>query len=427
MPLTDTRTSWFTAARFGMFIHYGLFSLPERGEWVLNREQIPIEQYRALDAQFTAEHFDAEYLCDLAVRAGMRYVVFTTMHHDGFRLYDSALSDFNSVRACGRDLTAEIIAAARKRDLRIGLYHSLNDWTAQPDAVAALEDAQAYEAFISTTHERIRELVTRYNPIDTLWYDGWWPYNAEGWRAEAMNAMVREIQPHILFNGRNGLPGDFSTPEGHLSTPTPWRPWEACMTLNNSWGYHRGDHDWKTSGQVADMLATVAAGCGNLLLNVGPRGDGAVPPETVRVFEEVGDWLKRCGECIFDTEPFTYDLREPGGHRGDWCSHGPFTARGNSLYLLARRWPGSSFAIGGLQCNVNNVYLLGEERAQPVAFTQQKERVLLSGLPDAPPDALCPVLRFDCDRPPVMYLCGGMRTPRTAHPHYDPCPSDMMH
>ena len=248
--MTANKLDWFVQARYGMFIHFGVYSLLERAEWVLNREAIPMAEYKQLAARFTAEKFDADALCGLAVRAGMRYVVLTTMHHDGFRLYPTKLSDFCSKR----DLVGEMVTAARKHGLRIGLYHSLNNQADQPDAVAALEDKQAYERFIANTFERFRELVTRYNPIDTLWYDGWWPFNAEGWRAEELNAMVRAIQPHILFNGRNGLPGDFATPEGHLGAPKPWRPWEACMTLNDSWGFHAGDHNWKKPGQIADML-----------------------------------------------------------------------------------------------------------------------------------------------------------------------------
>jgi alpha-L-fucosidase len=411
----------FCEWRYGMIVHYGLYSLLERGEWVMNREQIPVADYRRLAHRFEAQRFDPGAICDLAVRAGMRYVVLTTMHHDGYRLYPTALSDFCS----RRDWVAEFTNAARARGLGIGLYHSLNNWTDQPDAVAALEDPAAYEVFIRQTFERVRELVSRYNPIDVLWYDGWWPFNAEGWQAERMNAMVRAIQPHILFNGRNGLPGDFATPEGHLGAPQPWRPWEACMTLNGSWGYHRGDQDWKTPGQVADLLMTCAQRRGNLLLNIGPRGDGSIPEPSVRVLETVGDWLRRCGEGLFDTDAFTFDLRERGTHRGEWSHHGPFTARGNSLYWFPRRWPGETATWAGLESRVLKATLLGSDRN--LAFHQQGGQVTLTGLPAEPPDPVCPVVRLDCDRPPVLYLTGGLRTPRVAHPHYDPCPSDIAH
>ena len=412
----------FSHWRYGLFIHYGLYSLLGRGEWGMNREQIPAAEYQALASRFTAAKFDANALADLAVRAGMRYVVFTTMHHDGYRLYPTALSDFCSQR----DLVGEVVAACRQRGLGIGLYHSLNNWADQPDAVTALEDPAAHATFIRNTQARLRELVTRYNPIDVLWYDGWWPFNAEGWRAEELNAMVRGIQPHILFNGRNGLAGDFATPEGHLGAPKPWRPWEACMTLNDSWGYHAGDHNWKTPGQIVDLLATCAQGQGNLLLNIGPRGAGSVPEESGRVLETVGAWLKRSGTAaIFDTEKFTFDLQEKADHRNDWNHHGPLTVRGRSLYWLIRRWPGQSLTLAGLDCRVERATLLGTD--QLLQFTQTDGRVVVTGVPAEPPDPVCPILRFDCDQPPALYLTGGMRVPRVAHPHYDPCPSDIAH
>jgi len=423
---TDAHVSWFTQARFGLFVHYGLYSLLGRGEWVRNREVIARDEYAALASQFTAERFDANALCDLALSAGMRYIVLTTMHHDGFRLYDTQLSDFCAARtAAKRDLIAELVAAARQKGLKLGLYHSLNNWHDQPDAVAALEDPAAYETFISRCHQRIQELVTRYNPIDILWYDGWWPFDAQGWRARQMNEMVRSIQPHILFNGRNGLPGDFATPEQHVSYPKPWRPWEACVTLNNSWGFHGGDHDWKLPRQVIELLTTVANGKGNLLLNIGPRGDGSIPSEAAITLRQVGDWIGRCGECVFDNELFTFDLRERGTHRSDWCHHGPFTARGNNLYLLLFRWPGRELTLSGVKCQVKGARLLGS--GGQLAVRQQQDRITITGLPDQSPDPVCPVLRMECDRSPALYLTGGMREPSVPHPHYDPCPSDMAH
>ncbi|OPZ24159.1 MAG: Alpha-L-fucosidase [Lentisphaerae bacterium ADurb.BinA184] len=417
---------WFVNARYGLMMHYGLYSILGRGEWVRNREQIPAAQYARLARRFNPAGFDAEAICDLAVRAGMRYVCFTTMHHDGFRLYGTGLSDFNSVKASGRDLVRELVEAARRRGLRISLYHSLNNWHDQPDAVAALEDRAACETFIRGVFERVRELVTLFNPIDCLWYDGWWPFTAEGWRGEEMNAMVRAIQPHILFNGRNGLAGDFGTPEQHMGAPSPWRPWEGCITANGSWSWHRGDRDWKTPWQVAELLACAASQGGNLLLNVGPKPDGSLPPQAPRLLEQVGSWLKVNGEAIYDTDLFTFSLRERGDHRGDWAPAGPLTTRGNNLYLLARRWPGSTLTMAGFESQVRRVTLLAT--GADCAFVQRNGRVAVKGLPAATPDrAVCPVVRFECDAPPRLYLTGGMRVPTAPHPHYDPCPSDLAH
>ncbi|MDW8344717.1 MAG: alpha-L-fucosidase [Verrucomicrobiae bacterium] len=418
----EPSVDWFVRARYGLFVHYGLYSLLGRGEWVRNREQIPADDYAALAHQFTAERFDADAIADLAVRAGMRYVCFTTMHHDGFRLYDTQLSNFKS----RRDLTGEIVTACRRRGLRVALYHSLNNWHDQPDAVAALEDTSARDQFLANTFARLRELVTRYNPIDVMWYDGWWPFDATGWRATEMNAMIREIQPHILFNGRNGLPGDFATPEGHLTAPRPWRPWEACVTHNQSWGYHAGDHDWKRPTEIIDMLARCAAGRGNLLLNIGPRGDGSLPEASVKVLTAVGDWLRRGGaEAIFDTDLFQFDPHVRGEHRADWTHHGPLTAKGRNLYWLMRRWPGTECALAGLECRVQRITELCT--GQVISFEQRNGRVQLRGLPAVAPDFLCPVLRLECDRPPVLYLTGGMRTPRVPHPHYDPVKPDLLY
>jgi alpha-L-fucosidase len=419
-------SKWFESARYGMFVHYGLYSMLERGEWVMNRERIAPADMRALAQRFNPERFDADALCDLAVAGGMRYVNLTTMHHEGFRLYDTELSDFNSMAVCGRDLVEEFVTAACKRGLRISLYHSLNNWFDQPDACDALESEEAYEAFIANTFARLKELVTRFNPIDILWYDGWWPFNAERWRGEAMNEMVRQIQPHILFNGRNGLAGDFGTPEGHMSAPEPWRPWEACMTLNDHWGYHRGDQSWKGPDKVIDLLAAAAQGGGNLLLNLGPRGDGSIPERSEEIVRAVGAWLRQHGEAIYDTDRFTYGLMSREGHNGDWNHNGPFTLRGCSLYQIVRHWPGSELVVAGLSAAVASVSLLTPGGDVPCAFVQAGDKVTVSGLPDAPPDPLCPVLRFDCKSVPGMELSGGMRIPKVAHPPYDPCASDIQ-
>jgi len=418
--------SWFVNARYGMFVHFGLYSMLARGEWVMNRERLSAAEMRALAERFSPDQFDAERICDLAVAGGMRYVNLTTMHHDGFRLYDTELSDFNSMAVCGRDLVDEFVTAARARGLKVALYHSLNNWTDQPDACDALEGEEAYEAFMANTFARLKELVTRFNPIDVMWYDGWWPFNAEQWRGEAMNAMIREIQPHIIFNGRNGLAGDIATPEGHMSAPSPWRPWEGCMTLNDNWGYHCGDHQWKNPSTVINLLATAAKGRGNLLLNIGPRGDGSIPEESVRIIESVGRWLRSYGEALEDTDSFTFSLEERTGHNGDWSHSGPFTLRGRSLYYLLRHWPGSEVVVAGLNTDVEQITLLGTEGGLPCTFTQADGKVVITGLPNDAPDPLCSVIRFDCGAIPEMTLGGGMRVPRAPHPYYDPCPSDIL-
>lgn len=416
------RAAWFEEARYGLFVHFGLYSQLARGEWVMNKEELSRESLRQMAEEFRPELFDAEALADLAVRSGMRYLVFTTMHHDGFRMYDSEQTDFCSARtAARRDFTAEVVAAARARNLKVGLYHSLNNWFDQPDAVAALEDPAEHERFLQQTFARVRELVTRYRPIDVLWYDGWWPFDAQGWRAEEMNEMVRRIQPDILFNGRNGLPGDFATPEQHVSAPQPWRPWEGCVTLNDNWGFHGGDANWKSPVEVIKMLGRCAQGRGNLLLNIGPRGDGSIPAEAVEILTAVGRWLETNGECIFGTDLWTLDPYRRGDHRGDWCAHGLLTAKGNTLYLVATSPPAGTFALSGLEAVVRDVRVLGGE---PLAFRQNAGRIEVDAAGRLPP-GLPRVLRFECDRPPSIYKTGGMRIPRCDHPRYDPVKADI--
>jgi alpha-L-fucosidase len=427
--MTTQNLDWFVKARFGLFVHYGLYSILERGEWAMNRERITPDEMRALAGRFNPVNFDADRICELAARCGMRYVTLTTMHHDGFRLYDTALSDFNSMHYAKRDLVQEFVTAARKQGLRVSLYHSLNNWMDQPDAVAALESKDAYDEFIAHTFARLKELATRFNPMDILWYDGWWPFHANGWQSEKMNAMIREIQPQILFNGRNALPGDFGTPEGHMSAPTPWRPWEGCMTFNDHWGYHRGDNHWKTPDEVVSLLGAAAASCGNLLLNIGPRGDGSIPEPSLEILERVGRWLERNGEAVRDTDLFTWGLTERRTPSSEWSHQGTFSAsftrKGKNLYHLVRYWPGPRLVVAGWNTQVEQVTLL--HSGQPVKFTQQGDKVVVHDLPEAAPDPVCTVLKFVCRDEPQLYLTGGMRVPRAAHPPYDPCPSDIQH
>lgn len=414
----------FENLRFGMFVHYGLFSMLERGEWVMNREQIPRQEYAKLVNRFTAKNFDADFICDLAVKAGMRYVTFTTMHHEGFRLYDSQLSDYNSAKACGRDLTQEIIDAARERNLKVALYHSLNNWYDQPDAVDALEDKAKYKVFINNTFARIKELVTKYNPIDVLWYDGWWPFNANGWMAEAMNKMVLEIQPWLIFNGRNGLPGDFATPEGHMSAPTPWRPWEACLTLNDNWSYVNGDENWKSPSQIISMLLCAAKGNGNLLLGVGPEPDGSIPLKAEEIMLEAGRWIESNREAVYNTEVFDMGLMERGNHRSDWSHVCEYTASVNNLYLTVKCWPGEELTITGLMTQPQRISILENGKEFPFDYNPANGKLIIKGLPETSP-GLRPVFKVECSGRPEIYRCGGMCTPCVQHPPYDPCLSDL--
>jgi len=417
--------SWFQNARYGLFIHYGLYSLLGRGEWVMNKEQIPVGEYAKLAERFTAEKYDADDIIRRARDWGMRYAVLTTKHHDGFCLYDSKLTDFIAPKsAAKRDLVAEFVRACHKYGLKIGLYHSLNDMSTSPDAVDALErPGECYQPFIDYVHGQIREIMTNYGKIDIMWYDGWWPFDAEGWQAEKLNEMVRSLQPDILVNSRCGLPGDFDTPEGHITSSEGM--WEACMTLNNNWGYHKGDHNWKSAKTVAVMLQQAAAGAGNLLLNIGPKGNGSIPRESIDILDKVGKWLKQNGDAIFDSDRFEYNLRERGNERSDHSHHGLYTARGNNCYLHLNSWPGVNLVISGLECTVIAVTNLADGTSYD--FEQCEGIITVKSLPEKHNTDMPVVLRFRTKDTPCIYRSGGHRNPKVPHCRYDPMPSDVRH
>jgi len=255
---------WFDDARLGLFIHWGLYSIPARGEWLLFKERVPREEYNALAAQFRPPtSFSPEEWVVLAKEAGAKYAVFTTRHHDGFSLYDSAVNPFNSARtAAGRDFVAEYVAACRKHGLRVGLYYSIMNW--QHDAIhtGPVVDPAGWAAMVGETHAQLRELLSRYGKIDLLWYDGdhvpGGGDHAACWRSAELNAMARSLQPDILINDRSHLPEDFDTPEQEISIPPAGRRWEACMTLNDHWGYVAGDERFKSPEMLWGCLLRCA-------------------------------------------------------------------------------------------------------------------------------------------------------------------------
>lgn len=196
------------------------------------------------------------------------------------------------------------------------------------------------------------------------------------------------------------------------------------MTLNDSWGFHVGDNNWKTPGQVVDLLVRCSQQRGNLLLNIGPRGDGSIPEESVSILETVGEWLQRNGDAIYETEPFTFDAHERGEHRGDWNSLGPITLKGNSLFWILRRHPGDTAVLGGVETPVTAVSQLDNGKA--LEFRQEGTRLEIHGLGETA-DPIARVLKIDFSSAPMLYKTAGLRVPRVPHPHYDPCPSDIQY
>ena len=424
----ETDKQWFIDARYGLFIHYGLYSILGRGEWVLCKERLDIGEYKKLADQFTAENIDFDGLLGRAKNDwGMNYAILTCKHHDGFCLYDSKLTDFTTVKTtCGRDLVAEFVEACRKHGLRIALYHTLNDWTSTQNAVDALErHDECYQPFIDFVHGQIREIMTNYGKIDVMWYDGWWPFDGEGWQAEKLNAMVRELQPGILINSRCGLKGDFDTPEKHITTSQPGQAWEACMTLNDNWGFHKGDNSWKSPSDVAEMLRQCATGVGNLIINVGPKGDGSLPTESIDCLDAVGVWLKLNREAIFDTKRFVFGMHTGDTGNADWTHSGMFSANDGAFYWHIRHWPGAPLRLAGVMCKVTDVKLLATGQSFP--FSQSGDRLIVEGVAKQMDTSAGPVVfKFSTEGEPRLYRCGGYEVPNVEHCRYDPMPSDIQ-
>jgi alpha-L-fucosidase len=395
------RMRWWHAARFGMFVHWGLYSQLGRHEWVMNRERIPIPEYEKLADSWRPTQAPARQWARLARQAGMKYMVLTTKHHEGFCLWDTRQTGYNAVRrGPRRDLVGEYVEACREFGLKVGFYYSLMDWH-HPDGALCMTDEAARRRFLDFTQGCVRELCTQYGPLDILWYDVSWPLeNAERWESVKMNRMVRELQPHILINNRSRLDEDFGTPEEQVTPETDGRAWEACMTFNGSWGYMPISPDWRSTREVVGLLNAATAGGGNLLLNIGPAPDGSVPDEALERLTAVGRWAERNQEAL-------YGPVERVAGRLESMPTGLWSLKGNTAYFWCTRWPGQELAIGGLRVPVVRASLLAT--GEPVAFEQTENRLLLRGLPASQPDAIAgtTILKLECAAPPRQVLGHG--------------------
>jgi alpha-L-fucosidase len=385
------RMKWWHEAKFGMFIHWGLYSMLGRHEWVMELEGIPASEYEALAKQFKPKPTPARDWARLARRAGMKYMVMTTKHHEGFCLFDTKTTNYCAPKqAAGRDLVKEYVEAVRAEGLGVGLYYSLMDWH-HPDGARCKTDEAARKRFVEYVHTQIRELLSNYGKIDILWYDVPWPLDVKGWESVAMNQMVFQLQPDIIVNNRNDpqkLMGDFSTPEQKIEAAEGGKAWEACMTMNDSWGYHKNDDAWKSPKQVIRNLITCAHDGGNYLINIGPKGDGSIPEESIGILSQVGAWMDKNGQSLYGA-----DLCHPRR-----CRFGSFSRKGNTLYLHIHAWPGETVAIAGLMNKVKSASLLAT--GQKVAFQQDEYRVRFTGLPAKAPDNLITTIAIECDGEP---------------------------
>lgn len=384
------RMKWWHAARFGMFVHFGVYSTIGRHEWVMEDEAWPIGPYTEHAKIFRPERNCPRAWAKLAKAAGMKYMVMTTKHHEGFCNFDTKLTDYCAPKqGPGRDLVREYVDAARAEGLRVGFYYSLMDWH-HPDGARCATDETARRRFVDYTHGLIRDILTNYGKVDVLWYDVAWPLDAKGWESEKMNEMVFKLQPEIIVNNRNKLEGDFATPEQKIVASENGRAWESCMTLNDSWGYQRADDNWKSSRTVIRNLISCVRDGGNYLLNIGPKPDGSIPEESVRVLTEVGKWMDINGHTVLDS-----DLCQV--RRNNYAS---FTRKGNTLYMHVHFWPGEYVAISGLRTRVKSAHMV--KGGAEVKFTQNDFQTKLTGLPGSAPDWPLTTIALECESEPVQ-------------------------
>lgn len=376
---------WFVNDRFGMFIHWGLYSLPARHEWVQTHEELSDTRYHRYFERFNPDLYDPERWARLAARAGMRYVVMTAKHHEGFCLWDSEYTDFKAPNTpFGRDALGPAVEAFRREGLRVGFYYSLLDWH-HPDFlidplhpqrnVSDIEDrnrTRSMARYREYMTNQVTELLTRFGDIDILWFDfsyGDWEFpdraglrgkGKDDWGAEELINTVRSLRPGIVLNDRLGIPGDFVTPEQHQPEHWPNRDgapvvWEACHTFSGSWGYHRDEESWKSGEQLIRLLVESVSRGGNLLMNVGPTGRGTLDERTLEALDVYARWMELHDRAIYGCTQSIYP--EPSGVR--------YTQKGSVLYAHLLSWPFRHLHLPGLAGNVKYIQLLKDASELP--------------------------------------------------------------
>ena len=422
--MSNSDLTWFQHDRFGLFVHWGLYSLGARHEWLMNRERVHESDYAKYTKVFEPDLYDPRDWAAQAKRAGMKYVVLTTKHHDGFCLWDSKLTDYTVVNTpYGKDLVRPFVEAVREAGLKVGFYHSLLDWH-HPDFLVdgyhpRRDDADATQQNVGRDmaryreylHGQVRELLSNYGKIDYLFYDFsyekkdhnniWGGKGADAWGSEELLALTRDLQPDIIVNDRLDIPGNFVTPEQYQpSKPMEVDgvpvPWEACQTLNGSWGYFRDNYDDKSVDLLIRMLVDGVSKNGNLLLNVGPTGRGSFDPRARATLAGIGEWMEQHSRAIYGAGPSAFvpppDVR--------------YTQRGTRLYVHVFAWPFEHLHLPNLGGKVEYAQLLNDAseigmreidpdtRAFTTGVGGQPSGTLTLSLPVRRPDVAVPVIEL---------------------------------
>lgn len=399
-----------------MFLHWGLYSIlagnwhgdTQSAEWIRNNDHIPLDEYDQLLSRWNPVDFDPDAWAAMAQRAGMKYVVLTTKHHDGFCLFDSKVTTFDVMSTPSqRDICRDLSRALRKRGLRVGWYHSIMDWH-HPDYLPRRDwevatrpvDGAEFPRYVEYLHASVDEILTNYGRIDVLWFDGQWEPTWTHQLAVALNDEIRARHPKLIINNRidgAGAPkgqelGDFGTPEQTIpATGLPGKDWESCITMNDDWGYKADDHNWKSPRTLVEMLVETASEGGNLLLNAGPMASGRFPPESIDRLHQIGDWMKLHGDAIYGTTASRF--AESPTFRS--------TTKGRDLHLFVTDWTGGPLVLPGLQTRPRSADLRtvkGRVRLDVL----DRDGGFAIVLPEQLPATLLPVVSLRFDRTPTV-------------------------
>lgn len=425
----NARMEWFRQARFGMFIHWGLYSIlagrwegkevPGIGEWIMNRASIPVAQYQALAARFNPTQFSAARIVGLAKSAGQKYIVITSKHHDGFAMFDSKANPFNIVQATPfrRDPLRELAAECRRQDIKLGFYYSQDqDWTAPGGAAYKTGDHQPptyhwdpaqngdFATYLETKAiPQIRELLTNYGEFPAIvWFDT--PTKDMTPDLAGRIVTVLNQHPKLIWNNRlgGGYQGDTETPEQYIpARGYPGRDWESCMTMNDTWGYKVDDTNFKSTETLLRNLIDIASKGGNYLLNIGPMATGEVPEPEVTRLQEMGKWLAVNGESIYATQPTLFGDEAGSFSTTEKDEHGKpkfipawrwrSTTTSDRIYLHLFEWPGTTFHLSKPPRQVTGAWLLADASRRPLKISRTADGIDIA-LPANPPDPIATVV-----------------------------------